>query len=161
MREKIQLTGNSMEELFCKPFEKEVHKPLTDEEMKMLMQCLLMEDKKFEKDPEFQNFFPVKVMNKRLELIHNFELDNRIMLFLMSKFEGSIACYVMTLAYIQYVAKKKGLIEAGGRITMDHFCENIFPLGMPDDDSYHKVWVSLKHTSQFFERPNIYESITL
>ena len=159
--EVVELTGSSMEEMFCRVFEKEEHKPLSTEDMEMLAKAMFMPDGVLEEKEDFQSFHPVKVMNKRLNVIHNFKLDNRIMLFLMHKFEGKIACYVMTLTYIQFIAKKKGLIKAGGRITMEHFAMHVFPMGIPDDESYHNVWKSLKHTNHFFERLGLYESITL
>jgi hypothetical protein len=77
-------------------------------------------------------------MEKRIEVLHDFELDERTLLFLCCICK-SAGVSVMYIWYLQYKSKKRNIKE----ISLESFCE-IFPVGFPSEDDLHRMWDNQK-----------------
>lgn len=128
---------NSIEEIFCKEFEKLPIQEMDSELASILLQLLLGEIKEI---PEKDKPFIMKLIEKRIEVCFDYEiLDPKLLLFLsiVSETPGKA---VMYLTYLQYWANKNNI----KKIDINIFCEKIFPNGFPSDKDLKGLWDSQK-----------------
>lgn len=128
---------NSIEELFAKEFEKTEKYPMDDFTTEMLVKLTLSKNTSYA-IPEGEKPFLYKLMEKRIEVLHDFELDERTLLFLCCICK-SAGVSVMYIWYLQYKSKKRNIKE----ISLESFCE-IFPVGFPSEDDLHRIWDNQK-----------------
>jgi|688.fasta_scaffold05151_34 hypothetical protein len=128
---------NSIEELFAKEFEKTEKYPMDDFTTEMLVKLTLSKNTSYA-IPEGEKPFLYKLMEKRIEVLHDFELDERTLLFLCCICK-SAGVSVMYIWYLQYKSKKRNIKE----ISLESFCE-IFPVGFPSEDDLHRMWDNQK-----------------
>ena len=77
-----------------------------------------------------------QIIEKRVEHCFTFKMtDHRAILFLSMIAENPGAA-IMYLWYIQYVCKKKGILE----VDFDKLCMDVFPMGFLSQDDLHKIW---------------------
>lgn len=128
---------NSIEELFAKEFEKTKKEPMDDFVSEMLVKLILSKNMSYS-IPEGEKPFLYKLMEKRISVIHDFELDERTLVFLCCICKSAGVC-VMYVWYLQYESKKRNMKQ----ISLENFCE-IFPMGFPSEDDLHRLWDSQK-----------------
>jgi hypothetical protein len=128
---------NSIEELFAKEFEKTEKHPMDEFTTEMLVKLHLSKNTSYA-IPEGEKPFLYKLMEKRIEVLHDFELDERTLLFLCCICK-SAGVSVMYIWYLQYKSKKRNIKE----ISLESFCE-IFPVGFPSEDDLHRMWDNQK-----------------
>ena len=133
----VTMQPNSIEELFAKKFEECPKCPMTNELSEIFIKLTLLGDTNLD-IPENEKPFIYKVMESRIELLHSFKVDDKVLLFL------SILCQsagdgVMYIWYLQYQSKKRK-IEF---ISFDIFTE-IFAWGFPTKDTLEKLWSNQK-----------------
>ena len=128
---------NSIEELFAKEFEKTKKEPMDDFVSEMLVKLILSKNMSYS-IPEGEKPFLYKLMEKRISVIHDFELDERTLVFLCCICKSAGVC-VMYVWYLQYESKKRNMKQ----ISLEDFCE-IFPMGFPSEDDLHRLWDSQK-----------------
>ena len=101
----VTMQPNSIEELFAKKFEECPKCPMTNELSEIFIKLTLLGDTNLD-IPENEKPFIYKVMESRIELLHTFKVDDKVLLFL------SILCQsagdgVMYIWYLQYQSKKR------------------------------------------------------
>ena len=128
---------NSIEELFAKEFEKTNKQPMDDFTTEMLVKLSLSKSSPY-KLPEEEKPFLYKLMEKRISVVHDFELDDRTLLFLCCICKSADVC-VMYIWYLQYESKKRNMKQ----ISFEDFCL-IFPVGFPSEEDLSLLWVKQK-----------------
>ena len=98
---------NSIEELFAKEFEKTKKEPMDDFVSEMLVKLILSKNMSYS-IPEGEKPFLYKLMEKRISVIHDFELDERTLVFLCCICKSAGVC-VMYVWYLQYESKKRNM----------------------------------------------------
>lgn len=139
---------NSIEELFAKKFEKLNKYPMDNETSEIFVKLILSKDSKYE-IPENQKPFLYVLIEKRISLVHDYKIDDRVLLFL-SWICKSAGVGVMYCWYLQYEAKKRGVNE----ITFEIFTE-IFAWGFPSEDGLNKIWDEQKVISKDMGSDNL------
>ena len=139
---------NSIEELFAKEFEKTEKHPMDEFTYEMLVRLSLSRNRS-NSIPEGEKPFLYILMEKRISVIHDFELDERTLVFLCCICKSAGVC-VMYIWYLQYESKKRNMKQ----ISLEYFCE-IFPMGFPSDDDLHRLWVSIKVSSKGLGSDNL------
>jgi hypothetical protein len=139
---------NSIEELFAKEFQKTKKYPMDDFTTEMLVKLSLSKNMSYA-IPEGEKPFLYKLMEKRISVIHDFELDERTLVFLCCICKSAGVC-VMYAWYLQYESQKRNMKE----ISLEYFCE-IFPMGFPSDDDLHRLWVEQKVNSKGLGSDNL------
>jgi len=124
---------NSIEELFAKKFEQLNKYPMDNETSEIFVKLILSKNSEYE-IPESEKPFIYQVLDKRISVVHDYEVDDRVLLFL-SWICKSAGVGVMYCWYLQYEAKKRGVDE----ITFEIFTE-IFAWGFPSEDGLSKLW---------------------
>jgi len=132
---------NSIETIFCEGLKKEVKIPLTDEQMKMLLNLIVMDEKDAQKlyDELCKSFYLTKILEDRLKSTGR-ELDKAALAFV------SLCCTtpgeaVMYAYYIASQMKSKGLAQ---KIDLQTLCMEIFPIGIFSKESLEKAWDAQK-----------------
>jgi hypothetical protein len=128
---------NSIEELFAKEFEGLRKYPMDNETSEIFVKLILSKDSKFE-IPDNEKPFLYQLIEKRISVLHDYKLDDRVLLFL-SFICKSAGIGVMYCWYMQYESKKRN-IEL---VSFEIFAE-IFGCGFPSDDGLQKIWDSQK-----------------
>lgn len=128
---------NSVEEIFCKPFDKLKSHEMSEEDTELLIMLLMKEKINPTNTPiaEKDKPFLYQVIEKRIDACFTFEItDARLILFLcaIAKSPGTA---IMYLAYLQYWCKKNDVKE----IDLEKFAE-IFPNGFPCEEDLQKIW---------------------
>ena len=124
---------NSIEELFAKKFEQLNKYPMDNETSEIFVKLILSKNSGF-KVPEEEKPFLYKLLEKRILLIHDYEVDDRVILFLCCICK-SAGIGVMYCWYLQYESRKRGI----DKISFEIFAE-IFGSGFPSDDGLQKTW---------------------
>ena len=128
---------NSIEELFAKKFEQLNKYPMDNEISEIFVKLILSKSGGY-KVPEEEKPFLYKLLEKRILLIHDYEVDDRVILFLCcickSAGDGVMYCW-----YLQYESKKRGV----NKISFEIFAE-IFGSGFPSVDGLKKTWENQK-----------------
>jgi hypothetical protein len=94
--------------------------------------------------PQKEKPFLFQVIEKRVEHCFQFTfIDNRPILFLCAIAEttGSAILY---LWYLQWWCANHDIKE----VSLELFCERIFPMGFPSKEDLHKIWDSQKVVSE-------------
>ena len=128
---------NSIEELFAKKFEQLNKYPMDNETSDIFVKLILSKNSGF-KVPEEEKPFLYKLLEKRILLIHDYEVDDRVILFLCCICK-SAGIGVMYCWYLQYESRKRGI----DKISFEIFAE-IFGSGFPSDDGLQKTWENQK-----------------
>jgi hypothetical protein len=128
---------NSIQELFAKKFEQLNKYPMDNETSEIFVKLILSKNSEYE-IPESEKPFLYVLMEKRISVLHDYKVDDRVLLFL-SWICKSAGVGVMYCWYLQYEAKKRGVDE----ITFEIFAE-IFAWGFPSEDGLNKVWEEQK-----------------
>jgi hypothetical protein len=139
---------DSVEKIFCQNFSKLKTEPLTQDLSKTLISLFFIE----EDDPEIigliNNMLNDKhkysnmvlhILKKRFCEIYNFSFENRLLILLSQTFD-SPGKAVMYGTYFAYWAKKNNK----NKITLNDFCEKIFPFGLPTEEEISKLWIKQK-----------------
>jgi hypothetical protein len=124
---------NSIEELFAKKFEQLNKYPMDNETSEIFVKLILSKNSSFE-IPESEKPFIYKLLEKRISVVHDYKVDDRVLLFL-SWICKSAGVGVMYCWYLQYESKNRCVNE----ITFEIFVE-IFPSGFPSEDGLGKLW---------------------
>ena len=124
---------NSIEELFAKKFEGLNKYPMDNKTSEIFVKLILSKNSEYE-IPENEKPFLYVLMEKRISVLHDYKVDDRVILFL-SWICKSAGVGVMYCWYLQYEAKKRGVNE----ITFEIFTE-IFAWGFPSEDGLNKIW---------------------
>lgn len=106
-----------------------------DKETTGILMTLLLAKSKFE-IPEKEKPFLYSLIEKRINGCFDFVVnDNRLLLFLthVSKTPGSA---IMILWYLQWWCFSRDCRE----LTLNEFCERIFPHGFPSQNDLHSIW---------------------
>ena len=95
--------------------------------------------------------FLVKVMEKRIEHCFTFSTkDQRLLLFLAVVSER-VGTAIMYLWYLQYWCFKNNVRE----LTLDIFCQKVFPYGFPSNDTIETIWDAQKVKRDGMESDNL------
>ena len=131
-RKKIK--PNAIEEIFCKEFEKLQRHPMDEKLTRGMMVFILSNiDNPI---PEIQKEFLYKLIKKRIDVLYNYTINDwRLISFLMVLTQRPGRA-VMYLTYLQYWCKNNEVKE----LTIDIFCEKIFPMGFPKEEDLNKLW---------------------
>lgn len=124
---------NSIEELFAKKFEKLNKYPMDNDTSEIFVKLVLSKNSAYE-IPESEKPFIYKLLEKRISIIHDYEIDDRVLLFL-SWICKSAGVGVMYCWYLQYESNKRDV----NKITFEIFAE-VFAWGFPSEDSLQKLW---------------------
>lgn len=139
---------NSIEELFAKNFQKLNKYPMDNEMSEMFVKLLLSKNSSYD-IPEEEKPHLYKIMEKRISILHDYEVDDRVLLFLClvckSAGDGFMYCW-----YLQYEAKNRGL----DKITFEVFAE-IFGSGFPSDYGLQNIWNEQKVKSKNMSSDNL------
>lgn len=129
-----EIQQDSVENVFCKEFERLQRFPMSDELTKCMVTMFLSDITK--PIPEIEKEFLFQVIRKRIDVCFTFKLsDWRLITFLMM-LSQSPGKAVMYFTYLQYWLKKNNINE----ITFEIFCDRIFPMGFPLDKDLDKLW---------------------
>jgi hypothetical protein len=139
---------NSIEELFAKEFEKTKRHPMDKETSEIFLSLVLSQIGTFD-IPENEKPFLYALMEKRISVLHDYKLDDRVLIFL-SWICKSAGIGVMYCWYLQYESKKRNMKD----ISFDNFVE-IFPMGFPSEDDLHRLWDSQKVLSKGMGSDNL------
>lgn len=129
----VTMQENSIEELFCKKFEQLIMKPMDNNTAKIFIELGLSRDIVF-RIPDEEKPFLYKLIEKRVSLVHSFELDDRVLLFLCCICK-SAGVGIMYCWYFQYQCKKRNL----KKVTFENLAE-IFSWGFPSENDLQKLW---------------------
>ena len=129
--------SNSIEELFAKHFDECYKIPMDNETSEIFMKLTLLKDIDLD-IPEEEKPFIYKLIEKRISVIHDFKLDDKVLMFLSFICE-SAGVGVMYVWYLQYQCKKRNTKF----ISFSDFTE-IFSWGFPSKDTLDKLWSSQK-----------------
>jgi hypothetical protein len=124
---------NSIEELFAKKFEQLNKYPMDNETSEIFVKLILSKNSSFE-IPEGEKPFIYKLLEKRISVVHDYKVDDRVLLFL-SWICKSAGVGVMYCWYLQYESKNRCVNE----ITFEIFVE-LFASGFPSEDGLKKLW---------------------
>lgn len=147
---KVTEQPDAIEEFFVKEFEKTVKHPMTEWDAEMFAKLILSKHSKFEITEEEKPFF-YKMIESRVKSFHDYELDDRTILFLTficrTAFVAVVYCWCL-----QYESKKRNLKQ----ITLEDFAE-IFPNGFPSESDLVAVWLKqkVKRRSGFSDSDNL------
>lgn len=135
----IEITNqeDSIEKLFCEPFEKLKPVPMTKENTGLLLK-LLLGNKEY-KLPEDEKPFILKVIESRAKSSFTFKLNDQRLSLFMTLLCDSPGAAVMYLTYMQYWCKKNDVKEP----DIETLCE-MFPYGFPSNDDLYKAWTNQK-----------------
>ncbi len=133
---------NAIEEIVCKPFEKAIRTPMSDDLTKLMIQ-LMFADEKF-KIPEAEKPFLFNVIEKRIEYCFSFNVVDHRLILALAVITESPGTAIMYLWYLQYWCKQNGVKE----VDLDLFCERIFPFGFPIKSDMQKIWDSQKVSTE-------------
>lgn len=139
---------NSIEELFAKEFEKTQKQPMEKDTSEILMKLILSKNSSFN-IPDEEKPFVYQVLEKRIKVLHDFEVDDRVLLFLCCICR-SVGVGVMYCWYMQYESKKRNIRH----ISLETFCE-IFPMGFPSEDDLSRLWDAQKVHSERMSSDNL------
>jgi hypothetical protein len=128
---------NSIEELFAKKFEKLSKYPMDNETSEIFVKLILSKNSSYEV-PEEEKPFIYKLLQKRILIVHDYQVDDRILLFL-SFICSSAGIGVMYCWYLQYESKKHNT----EKISFELFAE-IFGSGFPTENALQKLWEEQK-----------------
>ena len=128
---------NSIEELFAKEFDKFKNSPMDKDTSELFITLTLAKNIPID-IPEGKKPFLYKLMERRLEVLHNYKLDFKTLLFLSFLCKNAGTC-VMYIWYLQYEANKRNIDS----IDFKTFTE-IFSWGFPSEDDLHRLWDSQK-----------------
>lgn len=126
---------DAVEKIFCQPFEKLKRYPVNGENMEILMKLLLYKNA-FDDIPDNEKPFIYQLIEKRIKYCFTYKIEDPRLLIFLSLIAESPGKAVMYLAYLQYWCRKSGAQV----LTLEIFCESIFPWGFPSDDDMHKLW---------------------
>jgi hypothetical protein len=124
---------NSIEELFAKKFEQLNKYPMDNETSEIFVKLILSKNSSFE-IPEGEKPFIYKLLEKRISVVHDYKVDDRVLLFL-SWICKSAGVGVMYCWYLQYESKNRCVNE----ITFEIFVD-LFASGFPSEDALQKIW---------------------
>lgn len=139
---------NSIQELFAKKFEQLNKYPMDNETSEIFVKLILSKNSEYE-IPENEKPFIYQVLDKRISVVHDYEVDDRVLLFL-SWICKSAGVGVMYCWYLQYESKKRSV----DKITFEIFAE-IFAWGFPSDNALHKLWDGQKVHSENMGSDNL------
>lgn len=128
---------NSIEELFCKKFSELTKYPMNNEISEIFVRLLLTENIDY-LIPEKEKPFIYQLLEKRISVLHDYKVDERVLLFLSCICE-SAGVGVMYCWYLQYESKMRGIDV----IDFQEFSD-IFGSGFPSSDGLKKIWESQK-----------------
>lgn len=146
--ENVKEQPNSIEELFAKEFEKTKKNPMDKDTSEILMKLIMSKNSSYQ-IPEKDKPFLYKLLEKRIEVLHSFEVDDRVLLFLCCICR-SAGVGVMYCWYLQYQSKRKNTKE----ISLETFCE-IFPMGFPSEDDLSRLWDAQKVKTKGMSSDNL------
>jgi len=144
------LQPDAVEKMFCIPFDKLKHHPLDKELMMVLMSIMMSKNNEdFEQNIQ-QGLEDVRksksdikiglsILENRIEPEFKIKFGSDLKMFLLSFFEspGQAVMYGVYLAYKCKILKKEIL-------TLNDFCVDIFPFGMPEKRDLQNLWDSIK-----------------
>ena len=125
---------NSIEELFAKKFEELSKYPMDNNTSEIFVKLLLSRRNSEEiKENEKPNFY--KLIENRISVVHDYQVDDRVVLFLCWICSTPQIC-VMYCWYLQYESKKHNT----EKISFELFAE-IFGSGFPSEEALNKMWM--------------------
>jgi len=125
---------NSIEELFAKKFEELSKYPMDNNTSEIFVKLLLSRRNSEEiKENEKPNFY--KLIENRISVVHDYQVDDRVVLFLCWICRTPHIC-VMYCWYLQYESKKHNT----EKISFELFAE-IFGSGFPSEEALNKMWM--------------------
>lgn len=139
---------NSIEELFAKEFDKFKNSPMNKDTSELFITLTLAKNIPLD-IPEDEKPFLYKLMERRLEVLHNYKMDSKTLLFLSFLCENAGTC-VMYIWYLQYEANKRNI----DLIDFQKFTE-IFSWGFPSDKTLEELWDSQKVNSKGLGSDNL------
>lgn len=117
-------------------------RPLNEEEMCIMMNMMSSPEAVFNmiQALEEKGVHQFLILKKRL-MFHNIEIDPRLLVFLsfLCRNPGQCVMWAYTLKCIR---------DEDGEVTMDNFCTKHFPMGIPEESVYEKVWDAQKISSE-------------
>jgi hypothetical protein len=128
---------NSIEEVFAKKFEDSQKVPMSNEISDIFIRLTLLKETSLNIS-ELEKPFFYKVMEKRISTLHNYKIDDKVLLFLSCICESLGDC-IMYIWYIQYQCKKRNI----NTVTFDVFSD-MFSWGFPSKETLSKLWDSQK-----------------
>lgn len=128
---------DSIEELFAKEFDKFKNSPMDKDTSELFITLTLAKNIPID-IPEDEKPFLYKLMERRLEVLHNYKLDFKTLLFLSFLCKNAGTC-VMYIWFLQYEANKRNIDS----IDFQTFTE-IFAWGFPSENQLEKLWDSQK-----------------
>lgn len=131
---------DSIENIVCKGMEKFQSVELSEDVTKLLMTFLLSKDSKEKSIELLKEVWTAAALIKRLKGQFNRDIDPRVAIIIAFE-AGSIGSCVLYSYYLQYLCKKKNIT---GEITLDHFCRDLFPIGLFSENDIHSIWESQK-----------------
>lgn len=140
LNQKLVVDPNSVEELFCVPFESISCREMNDEETDLLFRLMRLEKGGYDA-PEIKEEdlpFQMKLVKKSLQHRFSFNMSEPLQIFIsvISKSAGNI---IMYLTYLQYRAKKMDKQT----LNLEDYAK-IFTRGIPTDESLQDIWESQK-----------------
>ena len=144
----VKTQPNSIEELFAKEFEKTQKNPMNEKDSEILIKLISSKNSAYQ-IPEEEKPFLYKLLEKRIEAVHDFEVDVRTLIFL-SCICRSAGVGVMYCWYLQYQSKKRNIRH----ISLETFCE-IFPMGFVSEDDLGRLWDGQKVHSEGMGSDNL------
>lgn len=118
-------------------------RPLIETESGQLLQMIIFAknggEKELKDEEHFKDDFLAQVAVKRIEVMKIVNVSNLFFNISLITFMNRVAVTVMLLWLANNYAKKINK----NYLTIDDWCQ-MFPLGVPTDDSLHKFWKSQK-----------------
>jgi chorismate mutase len=145
LRSEVENDKSAIEKYICEPLDKIKTKRLTDSESRIIIQLTLSDDEIANKILDDLLKQPggwgLKAAMKREELVFNNELlSSKVWVFLTLLTEANVGKLIMYLYYLQWKAFKLGM----KKVTLNNFCEQIFPWGTFDEKGFEKIWDDAK-----------------
>jgi len=128
---------DAIEKYFCEPFAKLECEPM-DEEVTELFAMLMFATNESVDIEAARKEWQFQVLEKRLSILQ-YEMDERMKIFIFFLTTGVPGKFIMYLYYLQYMCKKRNQKFIKFEDTM-HF----LPKGFPSDSQMNELWVSCK-----------------
>lgn len=139
--EKLVKQPDSVEKVFCKPFDKVITEQMDKETTEMMFK--LMNISKYGSNIEIKEKdkpFEIRLIEKALQTRFTFKLEDPTLILFIATIGGSAGKIIMYLTYIQY--RLKQLDERV--LTWDIFAMSIFSHGFPKEEEMHRLWDAQK-----------------
>ena len=137
---KTTIDNTAIENVVCIPFKKLMRFPMDDETTRTFIQIMMLPIEF--SIPQKEKPFLYQVIEKRIDGCFTFKITDARLILLITIISETPGSAILYLWYLQYWCKKNQ-VEI---LSLNDFCEKIFPMGFPSKDDLHKIWDDQKVT---------------